>query len=115
MNLTEFKNKLSNSPKTIAFTDTISLIDELYQHTPTAFKNGAIRNKGNENNGSCKVFAFAQLQNLTPKETLACFGQFYYEDVLENPNGIDHQNIRNFMKYGWEGISFEGEALKKKH
>lgn len=114
MNLTEFKNKLSYSPISIVFTDTISLIDEMYEHTPTAFKNGELSNKANENNGSCKVFAFAQLQNLNQQETLACFGQFYYKDVLENPNGTDHQNIRNFIKHGWGGIYFEGEALKEK-
>ncbi|WP_228411668.1 HopJ type III effector protein [Chryseobacterium sp.] len=27
-------------------------------------------------------------------------------------NVNDHQNIRNFMEFGWDGISFEGEALK---
>jgi hypothetical protein len=42
---------------------------------------------------------------------LACFGSYYRKDVLENPNGTDHQNIRNFMNRGWEGISFEKEAL----
>jgi len=32
--------------------------------------------------------------------------------VLGNPQGTDHQNIRNFMKIGWIGIAFEGDALK---
>jgi HopJ type III effector protein len=32
-------------------------------------------------------------------------------DVLENPEATNHQNIRNFMKTGWAGISFEGTAL----
>jgi hypothetical protein len=27
-------------------------------------------------------------------------------------NANDQQSIRNFMVFGWEGISFEGEALK---
>jgi hypothetical protein len=32
---------------------------------------------------------------------------YYFEDVLGNPNGTDHhQNIRNFMKTGWDGIAF---------
>jgi hypothetical protein len=34
--------------------------------------------------------------------------------VLKHPEATDHQNIRNFMKTGWEGIRFEGEALKAK-
>jgi len=33
---------------------------------------------------------------------------------LKNPTGNDHQNIRNFIKSGWNGISFEGDALTKK-
>jgi hypothetical protein len=32
--------------------------------------------------------------------------------VLKNPDGTDHQNIRNFMKHGWDGVRFEGEPLK---
>jgi hypothetical protein len=51
---------------------------------------------------------------LGKKETLACFGSYYTKDVLENPNGTDHQNIRNFMIGGWDGISFDNEALSLK-
>ena len=40
--------------------------------------------------------------------------QSLFEDVLENPQGTNHQNIRNFMKTGWDGIQFEGNALKLK-
>jgi hypothetical protein len=39
----------------------------------------------------------------------------YYRDVLATPDGTDHQNIRNFMKTGWEGVDFSnGIALTKK-
>jgi len=31
-----------------------------------------------------------------------------------NPNGTDHQNIRNFMKTGLEGLQFDGIALTEK-
>ena len=45
---------------------------------------------------------------------LQLWGQ-YYRDVKANPDGDDHQNIRNFMKYGWEGVPFEnGIALTRK-
>ena len=75
------------------------------------FKTELQHNAAGENSGSCKLFAFAQLQNLSEAETLACFGAYYYEEVLENPEGTNHQNIRNFMITGWDGIHFEGEAL----
>ena len=48
-------------------------------------------------------------------DTLQLFGRFYREDVLKNPSGDDHGNIRNFMKSGWDGVAFpDGLALKKK-
>ncbi len=114
MELNDFLKKLDTAPDSVAFNDTIALIDAHYDFTPTAFDNGATRNEAGQNNGSCKLFSFAKLNNLTKGQTLACFGDYYRKDVLGNPNGADHQNIRNFMKTGWEGIKFEGEALRRK-
>lgn len=105
---------LAQNLEDIHFSDVIEFIDEHYSFTPTAFKNGETYNEANQNNGSCKIFAFAQMENLNQDETLSLFGDFYTKDVLGNPEGNDHQNIRNFMKFGWEGIEFEGIALVKK-
>ncbi|MFN1217725.1 HopJ type III effector protein [Chryseobacterium kwangjuense] len=102
------------NPETIQFKDVIAYIDKQYDFTPVSFKNGNTVNEAGQNNGSCKVFSFAKLQNLSKEQVLPLFGEFYREDVLKNPEGTDHQNIRNFMEYGWEGISFEGEALNEK-
>ena len=60
------------------------------------------------------MFSFALKQQFTKEETLACFGQYYFIDVLENPTKKDHQNIRNFMSTGFERLIFENETLKKK-
>ncbi|MEB2777756.1 HopJ type III effector protein [Algoriphagus sp. D3-2-R+10] len=57
------------------------------------------------------MFYFAKPHGLSPSETLVLFGDFHRKDVLENPDGSDHQNIRNFMQAGWEGIEFDGEVL----
>lgn len=111
MSIQSFLEKLKQTPEAIAFADTIATVEENYIFTPTTFKNGSQLNTAGENSGSCKLFAFAQLQNLTEAETLSCFGAYYYEDVLKNPEGTDHQNIRNFIKTGWNGIQFEGTAL----
>lgn len=111
MSIATFIEKLKQTPKTIAFAETIALIEEHYTFIPTAFKNGLQHNAAGENSGSCKLFAFAQLQHLSESETLACFGAYYFEDVLQHPENTDHQNIRNFIKTGWSGIQFEGEAL----
>jgi len=114
MSIVSFLEKLQENPKSINFQDTINVIEENYDFEPAAFKNGNQLNNAGENNGSCKMFSFAKLQNLSKESTLACFGSYYFEDVLNNLNGNDHQNIRNFMQFGWNGIHFEGEALVEK-
>lgn len=111
MTINTFLDKLKQIPTAITFADTIATIEENYTFTPTAFKNGEQYNAAGENSGSCKLFAFALLQKLSVTETLVCFGAYYSEEVLGDPNGTNHQNIRNFMKTGWDGIQFEGEAL----
>lgn len=114
MNLKEFKSKLKNTPTAIAFSDTMSVIEKHYNFTPTSFSNGNLENKIGENSGSCKLFALAQKQTLNKIETLSCFGAYYFDEVLKDPNGSGHQNIRNFMKTGFEGLTFHGEALEEK-
>lgn len=106
--------QLENAPQEIQFKDVIAFIDEHYDFTPTRFTNGNTVNEANQNTGSCKVFSFAQLLGLSKQETLNLFGEFYRDDVLKNPDGCDHQNIRNFMEFGWDGVSFEGKALQRK-
>ena len=106
--------QLKNTPEELVFSNVIAYIDEHYEYTPTKFTNGNTVNEANQNNGSCKVFSFAKLNALSKDETLALFGDFYRIDVLQNPEGTDHQNIRNFMKTGWDGIAFYGSALVSK-
>lgn len=106
--------QLKTFPETIQFKDVIAYIDQEYEFSPTKFKNGNTINEEDQNNGSCKVFSFAKINDLSKEQTLSLFGDFYREDVLKNPEGTDHQNIRNFIEFGWDGISFEGEALTKK-
>jgi HopJ type III effector protein len=114
MTLDTFLHQLATTPDAVEFTDTMAVIEALYDFTPVAFRNGQLENAAGQNSGSCKLFAFARLQGLSQQQTLACFGAYYRKDVLENPHGADHGNIRNFMKYGWEGIAYEGEALRAK-
>lgn len=115
MTITAFLQELQENPKSIKFQDTIQVIEANCDFTPTAFKNGNQYNNVGENSGSCKIFAFGKLNSLSKEATLACFGAYYFEDVLQNPEGTNHQNIRNFIQTGWDGIQFEGEALLLKH
>ncbi|MDH4458023.1 MAG: HopJ type III effector protein [Nevskia sp.] len=111
MTLTAFLQRLRAKPEQIEFADTISVIDAHYRYTPAAFRNGEVVNAAGQNAGSCKIFAFAKLHGLNAAETLACFGRYYRDDVLQHPDASDHQNIRNFMRSGWPGVAFENEAL----
>jgi len=115
MQIDQFIAQLNNNPESIHFKDTITLIDSYYDFTPTAFQNGELQNAAGQNSGSCKLFSFAQLHHLDAQQTLVCFGDYYRIDVLQHPEATDHQNIRNFIKFGWDGIRFESKALTAKH
>ncbi|MCK5809441.1 MAG: HopJ type III effector protein [Cocleimonas sp.] len=114
MKIDNFLNTLKATPDTIEFDDTMAVIEQNYHFTETAFTNGALANKAGENSGSCQLFSFAQLQGLDQQQTLACFGGYYRDEVLQHPDADNHQNIRNFMRVGWNGITFDGEALQPK-
>ncbi|WP_299195629.1 HopJ type III effector protein [uncultured Amphritea sp.] len=113
MDLQQFIEQLESNSG-FDFEDTIAVIGANYDYTPTRFSNGDLVNEAGTNEGSCKIFAFAQINNLSEQHTLNCFGRFYRNDVLKNPEGTDHGNIRNFIVHGWPGISFEKSALTAK-
>lgn len=114
MELNAFLTKLQQNPQQIEFNDTMAVIESNYTFTPIAFTNGNTENEANQNNGSCKIFAFGLLNDLSVEQTLACFGSYYRDDVLGSPDGDDHQNIRNFIVSGWDDIKFNGAALTLK-
>ena len=114
MTLDSLLTIIKESSNSIEFTDTMTVIESYYHFTPTQFNNGNFINLTGENNGSCKIFAFGQLNNLSEIQTLSCFGAYYHDHVLKNPKSDDHQNIRNFMISGWQGIRFNGTPLLEK-
>jgi type III HopJ-like effector protein len=113
-----FIKQIKTTPENIEFKNVIELIDKTYNYTPTRFVNGTdsenIISLAGENEGSCKIFTFAQLHRLDKTQTLNCFGHYYREHVLKNPEGSDHENIRTFIKHGWQHISFDNTALELK-
>ncbi|WP_122054265.1 HopJ type III effector protein [Vibrio sp. Evd11] len=111
MELETLLNTLIQAPESIQFEDTMQVIEANYDFSESEFRNGDVVNAAGQNNGSCKIFAFGLAQELSPEQTLACFGQFYRNDVLGFPENTDHQNIRNFMVHGWSGVQFSQPAL----
>ncbi len=119
MTLEQLLHQLHTTPARIEFDDVMRVIRENFVYTPSRFTNGydndRVINDAGENEGSCKIFALGQLLRLTESQTLACFGTYYREDVLSDPDGINHANIRCFMRHGWAGIHFDTPALARKH
>ena len=114
MGIEELLEQLRTDRNSVEFNEVMLTVSENYNYKPTRFYNGAVVNEAGENEASCKIFAFAKLHDMDPQETLSCFGKFYREDVLKNPKGTDHANIRDFMACGWGGIEIEGEVLTPK-
>ncbi|WP_166269150.1 HopJ type III effector protein [Marinobacter caseinilyticus] len=95
------------------FEDTMALVQRFFEYTPTAFRNGPLMNAAGDNEGSCKLFALAQHCNLTETQALQCFGR-HYREVLDEPAGTAHGNIRQFIGTGWSGIHFDASPLRPK-
>lgn len=117
MTVKELLDRIKNN-ETLSFNDTMAVIAENYHYQATEFTNGLgddkLVNAAGTNEGSCKIFAFAQIHQLDQAQTLQLFGDYYHLDVLQDPEGTGHQNIRLFMKYGWEGIQFTNASLTEK-
>ena len=103
---------LRSDPDRIRFADVLAAIDQGYRFTATAFDNGPVSNSAEQNQGSCRVLAFARLHQLDEPATLALFGE-HYRAVRDTPRGQDHQNIRAFIAHGWQGVRFHGEPLAR--
>ena len=106
--------QLNAEPSCITFTQVMAVIDNEYVFQSVRFNNGNQINDAGQNNGSCKILAFAMLHELSQQQTLHLFGDYYRVDVLQNPLGEDHQNIRQFIDHGWAGVQFSAPPLMPK-
>lgn len=110
-----FNANLEMDASDLTFEEVMGHIDENYETQLLEFRNGDIVNKPGENEGSAKVLSYAILSGFDKDTTLKLWGQ-YYREVLADPEGDSHSNIRNFMKNGWDGVPFEnGIALTPKN
>lgn len=110
-----FNANVEMDADSLKFEELMELIDTHFESGLIEFKNGNIVNKPGENEGSAKLLSYAALSEFDKDTTLKLWGQ-YYREVLADPDGDSHQNIRNFMKSGWDGVPFEnGIALTRKN
>ena len=73
------------------------MIDKHYDYFEVPFSVGDLKSQPGENKGSAKIFSFGLMTQMNEEQTLKLFGEIY---TGLDPNGVDHENIRNFMNYG---------------
>jgi hypothetical protein len=95
------------------FAPTLDFIQQWFDFTPTAFRNGKVANSAEQNQGSCRVLALAVLQSLSSDQALKCFGE-HYRDVLATPGFDNHHNLRRLQAEGLVDIQFDQFPLHRK-
>ena len=115
MNLPELITLIKSIPENVEFDAVIDTINNSYHYTPSKFINGKdsniVVNEAGTNEGSCKILAFAKLNDLTKQQTLACFGKYYRDDVVKHPDGSDHGNIRALLEHSLDTVNFDKTVL----
>jgi hypothetical protein len=95
------------------FAATLAFINAWFDFMPTGFRNGTVVNNREQNQGSCRVLAFALLQQLSASQALKCFGE-HYRDVLATPGKDNHHNLRRVQAEGLSDIQFDQPPLRRK-
>ena len=114
MTLNDFLTQLNTQPECISFQQCQQVIADNYRYTASAFNNNGLKSNASQNQGSCKILAFAQINKLNKTQTLHCFGDYYRVDVLQHPHNDDHGNIRTLLlsSSSVEAVSFEQAPLQ---
>lgn len=89
----------------------IAAIESTYLISPQGFKVGDVFNEPGDNMGSLAILGFARLHNLPLEKVLPIFGEAY-DEVMANPEGDDHKNIRALIKFGVESVVFDGQGIE---
>ncbi len=91
-------------PKLLA---NIAAINAIYSVPPQVFAVGDQENRSGESKGSLAILGFARANGLSNIfEILPMFGEAY-DEVLADPNGTSHANIRALTKHGMDGVVLE--------
>lgn len=113
----EYHDLLAAANKnTICFQDVIRIVHRHYDCVPVAFSTGVgtsrrTDNPAGSNTGSSQLLAFARRLGLDAQTTLTLYAE-HYRDVLAEPDGHSHLNIRAFMANGWAGVSMPIDPLR---
>jgi len=115
--LTKFKIKIDElllDPNNKIDFDTIqNKITSILNTVPTRFVNNGVENAERENEGSLRILSIALLFQLTDDNALRLFWE-HWESVQENPEGNDHQNIRQLNEYWLWGVKIHWLPFSEK-
>ncbi|MDR1027138.1 MAG: HopJ type III effector protein [Rickettsiales bacterium] len=98
------------------FQQVLSVIDKNYDYTPTQFAvtdGWGDTNGLDQNQGAGRVLAFAKERRLDEEAALQLFAE-HYQNVVDNPNGDNHKNIRLLAAHGLNQVHFANRPLRKK-
>lgn len=95
------------------FASTLAFINQWFDFTPSAFRNGKVNNTAEQNQGSCRALAMASMLGLTGEQALKCFGE-HYRDVVATPGVDNHHNLRRLQAEGLVNIQFDHPPLRRK-
>lgn len=95
-----------------SFADTLAFIDRWFHYSPSAFDFHELHSTADQNQGSCKILALAQLLKLSPQQALLCFGEHYRQ--LNMSEETTHLNLRKLAQQGLTEIHFERFPLTQK-
>lgn len=99
----DYADTVANSD--VQMDDVIAVCDREFEYTDSSFSVGAVENKVGTNVKSSKILSFAYLTKMDTETALKCYGEVYRE-VLVDPDGDSHGNIRALMKGGTECVKF---------
>ncbi|MFZ5756236.1 MAG: HopJ type III effector protein [Pseudomonadota bacterium] len=105
-----------STDSSLMFQEVMSTIRRHYECTPVAFSVGEstpspVRNPAGTNAASSQLLAFGKRLGLDEQTLLGLYAE-HYRDVLADPAGSNHANIRAFMTGGWAGVSLPADPLR---
>ncbi|MBT3727100.1 hypothetical protein HOG21_05480 [bacterium] len=101
------RNLLLEAKEAETFDDFIAFVDKYFMLISTGFNNNGLKNNKFKNEGSLKVLAFAKYCKMTDVTEIAGLFKGYYKDVLKDPKGDNHQNIRHLINGSIYEVSFD--------
>jgi len=65
LTISELISRLNAKDESVDFSDVMQVVSQHYNYKESHFTNGELTNQAGTNEGSCKIFAFAKIHNLS--------------------------------------------------